>query len=147
VACCGCVHRPALVFICMLACYVRFELARRLAPLLYTDHTPLSAADPVAPASRSPQAAAKAASGRAADDQVAHSLEDLLSDLGTLCRNELRIGADEHTFPRLTTATELQATRSNCSASRRSRQTRTSPESRKPRGSGLNRVPPPKTSG
>ena len=99
----------AHVFICMLACYVRFELARRLTPLLYTDDTPLSAADPAAPASRSPQAAAKAATGRAADGQVTHSLEDLLSDLGTLCRNELRIGADEHTFPRLTTATELQA--------------------------------------
>jgi transposase len=99
----------AHVFICMLACYVRFELARRLAPLLFTDDTPQSAADPVAPASRSPQATAKAANGRAADGHIAHNLEDLLSDLGTLSRNELRIGADEHTFPRLTTATELQA--------------------------------------
>jgi hypothetical protein len=99
----------AHVFICMLACYVRFELARRLAPLLFTDDTPLSAADPVAPAPRSPQAAAKAGSGHTADGQVTHSLEDLLSELGTLCRNELRIGEDEHTFPRLTTATELQA--------------------------------------
>jgi Transposase DDE domain len=99
----------AHVFICMLACYVQFELARRLAPLLYTDDTPLSAADPVAPAKRSPQAAAKAASGRTADGQVAHSLEDLLSELGTLCRNDVRIGEDEHTFPRLTIATELQA--------------------------------------
>ena len=32
------------------------------------------------------------------------------SDLGTLCRNEVRIDKSEHTFPRLTTATELQAT-------------------------------------
>jgi hypothetical protein len=93
----------------MLACYVRFELARRLAPLLYTDDTPLSATDPVAPAQRSPQAAAKATRGRTADGQLTHSLEDLLSDLGTLCRNDVRIGEGEHTFPRLTTATELQA--------------------------------------
>ena len=99
----------AHAFICMLACYVRFELERRLAPLLYTDDTPLSAADPVTPAARSPHAAAKAASGQAADGQRAHSLEDLISELGTLCRNDVRIGADEHTFPRLTTATELQA--------------------------------------
>ena len=99
----------AHVFICMLACYVQFELARRLAPLLYTDDTPLSAADPVAPARRSPQAAAKAGSGQTADGQVAHSLEDLLSELGTLCHNDVRIGEDEHTFARLTTATELQA--------------------------------------
>ena len=99
----------AHVFICMLACYVQFELARRLAPLLFQDDTPLSAADPIAPAQRSPQAAAKAGSARTADGQVTHSLEDLLKDLGTLCRNELRIGDSEHTFTRLTTPTELQA--------------------------------------
>ena len=99
----------AHAFICMLACYVQFELERRLAPLLYTDDTPLSAADPIAPASRSPQAAAKAGSGRTANGHVAHSLEDLLSELGTLCRNDVRIGEHGHTFPRLTTATELQA--------------------------------------
>jgi hypothetical protein len=99
----------AHVFLCMLACYVQFELSRRLAPLLFADDMPLSAADPVAPAQRSPHAAAKAGSGRTADGQVAHSLEDLLSDLGTLCRNELRIGDSEHTFTRLTTPTELQA--------------------------------------
>jgi hypothetical protein len=74
----------AHVFICMRACYVQFELARRLAPLVYTDDTPLSATDPVAPAKRSPQAAAKAGSGQTADGQVAHSLEGPLSDLGTL---------------------------------------------------------------
>ena len=93
----------------MLACYVQFELARRLAPLLFADDTPLSAADPVAPAQRSPHAAAKAGSGRTADGLVTHSLEDLLSDLGTLCRNELRIGDSEHTYPRLTSANPVQA--------------------------------------
>jgi Transposase DDE domain len=99
----------AHVFLCMLACYVQFELSRRLAPLLFADDTPLSPADPVAPAQRSPDAAAKAGSACTADGQVAHSLEDLLKDLGTLCRNELRIGGGEHTFTRLTTPTELQA--------------------------------------
>ena len=68
----------AHAFLCMLACYVQFELTRRLAPMLFCDNTPLSPADPVAPARRSPQAAAKAASARTADGQVAHSLEDLL---------------------------------------------------------------------
>jgi len=99
----------AHVFLCMLAAYVQFELARRLAPLLFADDTPLSAADPVAPAQRSAPAAAKAGSARTADGHVAHSLQDLLSDLGTLCRNDVRIGEGEHTFPRLTTATQLQA--------------------------------------
>jgi len=99
----------AHVFLCMLACYVQFELAHRLAPMLFVDDTPLSPADPVAPAQRSPQAAAKAGSARTANGHVAHSLKDLLKDLGTLCRNTIRIGASPCTFTRLTTPTELQA--------------------------------------
>jgi hypothetical protein len=99
----------AHAFLCMLACYVQFELARRLAPMLFTDDTPLSPADPVAPARRSPQAAAKAASARTADGHPAHSLEDLLTDLGTLCRNTIQIANSPATFTRLTTPTELQA--------------------------------------
>jgi hypothetical protein len=103
-------HRVrAHLFLCMLACYVRFELARRLTPLLFTDDTPLTPADPTAPAQRSPQAAAKASSARTPDGYPAHSLGDLISDLGTLCRNELRIGDSTATFTRLTTPTELQA--------------------------------------
>jgi hypothetical protein len=99
----------AHVFLCMLACYVQFELATRLAPMLFADDTPLAPTDPVAPAQRSPQAAAKAARARTANGQVAHSLKDLITDLGTLCRNTIRIGHSDHTFTRLTTPTELQA--------------------------------------
>jgi transposase len=94
----------AHVFLCMLACYVQFELATRLAPLLFTDDTP------VAPAQDSPRAAAKKGSARTANGHVAHSLKDLITDLGTLCRNTIRIGDSDHTFARLTTPTELQAT-------------------------------------
>jgi hypothetical protein len=99
----------AHVFICMLARYVQHELASRLAPMLFCDDTPLAPADPIAPAKRSPQAAAKAGSARTTTGQPAHSLEDLLKDLGTLCRNEVRIGDSDATFIRLTTPTELQA--------------------------------------
>ncbi len=99
----------AHVFLCMLACYVQFELARRLAPMLFCDDTPIAPADPVAPARRSPDAIAKAGSARTPDGHPAHSLEDLLSDLATLCRNTIRIGTSQHTFTRLTTPTELQA--------------------------------------
>jgi Transposase DDE domain len=99
----------AHAFLCMLADYVQFELTRRLAPMLFCDDTPLAPADPVAPAQRSPQAAAKAGSARTADGHVAHSFKDLLKDLGTLCRNTIRIGNSPYTFTRLTTATELQA--------------------------------------
>jgi len=99
----------AHAFLCMLAAYVQFELTRRLAPMLFCDDTPLSPADPVAPARRSPQATAKAGSARTADGHPAHSLEDLLTDLGTLCRNTIRIGNNPYTFTRLTTPTKLQA--------------------------------------
>ncbi len=98
----------AHVFLCMLALYVQFELARRLAPMLFADDTPIAPADPTAPAQRSPQAAAKAGSARTHDRHPAHSLQDLLTDLGTLCRNTIRLGHSHHTFTRLTTPTKLQ---------------------------------------
>jgi len=99
----------AHMFICMLACYVQFELARRLAPLTFVDDTPLAPADPVAPARRSPEAEATARSAHSADGEPTHSLRDQLQDLGTLCRNEVRIGASQCTFTRLTTPTKHQA--------------------------------------
>jgi hypothetical protein len=95
-------------FLCMLAAYVQFELTRRLEPMLFTDDTPLAPTDPVAPARRSPQAAAKASSARTTDGQTTHSFDDLIGDLGTLCRNTIRIGNSPHTFTKLTTPTELQ---------------------------------------
>ena len=100
----------AHVFLCMLACYIQFELTRRLEPMLFTDDTPLAPTNPVAPSNRSPQAAAKAGSARTANGQPAHSFEDLIKNLGTLCRNTIRIGNSEYTFTRLTTPTELQHT-------------------------------------
>lgn len=99
----------AHVFLCMLAYYVAFELQARLTPLLFCDHAPLTPTDPVAPAIRSPAAKTKAGSHTTPDDLPAHSLTDLLAELGTICRNQLRIGASEHTFPRLTNPTTLQA--------------------------------------
>jgi hypothetical protein len=96
-------------FLCMLAYHVAFELAQRLAPLLFTDDTPLAPTDPVAPAERSPAAKAKAGSARTHDGLPAHTLTDLLSELATICRNQLRIGPGEHTFKRLTTPNQIQA--------------------------------------
>jgi Transposase DDE domain len=98
----------AHVFLCMLAYYVAFELHARLPQLLFTDQTPLAQADPVKPATRSPSARAKAGSATTTDGYPAHTLTDLLADLGTLCRNTVRIGHAEHTFTRLTTPTPLQ---------------------------------------
>jgi len=99
----------AHVFLCMLAYYVSFELSARLPELLFTDETPLAPADPVKPATRSPSAHAKAGSATTPTGYPAHTLPDLLADLGTLCRNTIHIGHAEHTFTRLTTPTALQA--------------------------------------
>jgi transposase len=99
----------AHVFLCMLTYYVAFELKERLAPLLFTDDTPLAARDPVAPAERSPGARAKAGSKKTPDGFPVHSFSDLLAELGTLCRNEVRIYPGEHSFPQLTKPTALQA--------------------------------------
>ncbi len=93
----------------MLAYYVAFELHLRLAPLLFTDETPLSPADPVLPAERSASAKAKAASATTTDGFAAHSFADLIADLGTLCRNQVRFGAAQRTFTRLTKPSDFQA--------------------------------------
>jgi Transposase DDE domain len=100
----------AHIFLCTLAYYIAFELHQRLAELLFTDDAPTTSTDPVAPANRSPSAHAKAGSARTSHGHPAHTLPDLLADLGTLCRNTLRIGDSEHTFTRLTRPTPLHAT-------------------------------------
>jgi hypothetical protein len=96
-------------FLFLLAYYLLFELQARLAPMLFTDDTPLTPTDPVAPAQRSPAANAKAGSARTADGLPAHSLPDLITELGTICRNQLRIGESHHTLPRLTNRNPVQA--------------------------------------
>ena len=96
-------------FLFLLAYYLLFELQTRLAPMLFCDDTPLTPADPVAPARRSPAANAKAGSARTDDGLPAYNLTDLIAELGTICRNQLRIGDSEHTFPRLTNTNPVQA--------------------------------------
>ena len=99
----------AHVFLCLLAYYVAFELKERLAPLLFTDDTPVAPLDPVAPAERSPAGRAKAGSKLTEDGFVAHTLTDLLAELGTLCRNQVVIEPGGHAFTQLTKPTALQA--------------------------------------
>jgi hypothetical protein len=96
-------------FLFLLAYHLLFELQSRLAPMLFCDDTPLAPADPVAPARRSPAANAKAGSHHTPDGLPAYNLTDLIAELGTICRNQLRIGDSEHTFPRLTNTTPVQA--------------------------------------
>jgi hypothetical protein len=96
-------------FLFLLAYHVLFELQARLTPMLFTDDTPLSPTDPVAPARRSPAANAKAGSARTPDGLPAYNLSDLVAELGTICRNQLRIGESHHSFPRLTSPNPVQA--------------------------------------
>jgi hypothetical protein len=96
-------------FLFLLAYHLLFELHARLAPMLFTDDTPLTPADPVAPARRSPAANTKAGRARTPDGLPAYNLTDLIAELGTICRNQLRIGESEHTFPRLTKPNPIQA--------------------------------------
>jgi len=96
-------------FLFLLAYHLLFELQARLAPMLYTDDTPLAPTDPVAPAKRSPAANKKASSHRTSDGLPAYDLPDLIAELGTVCRNHLHIGERAHTFPRLTRPNTIQA--------------------------------------
>jgi hypothetical protein len=96
-------------FLFLLAYHLLFELQARLAPMLFTDDTPLSPADPVAPARRSPAATTKAGRARTPDGLSAYNLTDLIAELGTISRNQLRIGDSQHTIPRLTNANTIQA--------------------------------------
>jgi transposase len=96
-------------FLFLLAYYLLFELQTRLAPMLFTDDTPLTPTDPVAPARRSAAASTKAGSARTDDGLPAYNLADLIAELGTVCRNQLRIGENQHTFPRLTNTNQIQA--------------------------------------
>jgi hypothetical protein len=96
-------------FLFLLAYHLLFELQHRLEAMLYTDHTPIAPADPVAPAKRSPAAKRKNASHRTPDGLPVYDLADLIAELGTICRNHLRIGEPAHTFTRLTTPNPVQA--------------------------------------
>ncbi|MHB8468719.1 MAG: IS1634 family transposase [Gaiellaceae bacterium] len=98
----------AHVFLCMLAYTIRFELEERLAPLLFTDDSPLAPVDPVAPAQRSPAAKRKASSKQTQDGLPVSSLPDLLDTLATLCRNRIRLHGSQASFDQLTEPNKLQ---------------------------------------
>lgn len=90
-------HRVrAHVFLCMLAYYVIWHMKRDLAPMLFKDDDPTTAASqrssPVAKAQVSSAARRKAARKRTADGQPVHSFRTLLQDLASLTRNRVRFG-------------------------------------------------------
>lgn len=85
----------AHVFLCMLAYYVEWHMRRRLAPILFDDHERAAAeasrASIVSPAPRSKAAQRKDSTKRTDANEPVHSLRTLLADLGTLCKNRVRV--------------------------------------------------------
>jgi len=85
----------AHVFLCMLAYYVEWQMRNRLAAVLFDDHDKRSAEASrksiVAPALRSAAARRKDVSKRTDADEPVHSFRSLLADLGTLCKNRVRL--------------------------------------------------------
>jgi hypothetical protein len=84
----------AHVFLRMISYYITWHMQDRLAPMLFTDHDKPAARatrpSPVAPAARSASALAKAATKRTEAGQPVHSFRTLLSDLATICLNQIQ---------------------------------------------------------
>ena len=98
----------AHLFICLLAGYLEWHLRRAWAPLLFDDETLADARrtrDPVAPAKPTARARHKKASRRSDDGWPLHSLDTLLGELATRCRNTCRVPADP-SAPALSVLTE-----------------------------------------
>lgn len=98
----------AHVLICMLACYLTWHLRHAWAPLTFTDENPPEPADPVAPATRSPSARAKASRQHDELGRPYRSFRGLLAHLATLTRNQVRFAGATATVPMLAEPTSTQ---------------------------------------
>lgn len=96
------------IFLCMLALYVEHHLRSAWRELTYADEEPPQQVHPVAKATRSPAALAKAASRRSADGLPVMSFGEILAELATQSRSEIRV-AEGVTFTKVTTPTPLQS--------------------------------------
>ena len=103
----------AHVFLCMLSYYVEWHMRHLLAPILFDDHQKQAAeasrGSVVAPAVRSEAAKQKDLTKRTDVGEPVHSFRTLLADLGTLCKNRVRLSSDASTeFYLLTQPTAAQ---------------------------------------
>jgi len=98
----------AHVLICLLACYLTWHLRQAWTPLTFTDEDPPAPANPVAPASRSARAQAKASGQRDPAGRPYHSFRGLLEHLATLTRNQVRFAGASATVPMLAEPTSTQ---------------------------------------
>jgi hypothetical protein len=102
----------AHMFLRMLSYYIGWHMKAALAPILFVDNDKPAAAakraNPVAAAQRSNEALAKAARKRTTEDTPVHSFTSLLTDLATLCANQIQPADDMPAFTMTTTPTPLQ---------------------------------------
>lgn len=100
------------VFICMLAYYVEWHMREQLRGVLFADDDREAAEEArqsvVAAAQRSSSAKRKDQNRRTHDGHPVQSFHDLLKDLGTLCRNRIRIGDYDAEYDKLTSPTPYQ---------------------------------------
>jgi len=102
-------HRvKAHVFLCFLAAHLTHHLRNTLAELTYTDETPPTRTDPVAPATTSQAAHHKTATHTSTDGLPLHSYQGLLKHLATLTRNDLQYGTNGPVIPTLAEPTPVQ---------------------------------------
>ena len=102
----------AHMFLRMLSYYIVWHMKAALAPILFIDNDKPAAvakrANPVATAQRSDQALTKAARKRTNDDYPVHSFTSLLTDLATICANQIQPTDDMPAFTKITNPTALQ---------------------------------------
>ncbi len=100
------------VFICMLAYYVEWHMREQLRPILFADDDREAAAasrpSVVAPALRSSSAKRKDRNRCTDEGYPVQSFHDVLKDLGTLCRNRIRISDYDAEYVKLTSPTCYQ---------------------------------------
>ena len=103
----------AHIFLCMLAYYVEWHMREAWRELMFadTDQQAKATRDPVAPATRSKAAQAKAARHTLDDGTPVHSFSTLMAELATIVRNTCRApqaGPEAPTFEVLTTPNAKQ---------------------------------------
>jgi hypothetical protein len=102
-------HRVrAHVFLCFLAAHLTHHLRRTLAELTYTDETPPTREDPVAPATTSQAAQDKTNNRTSTNGLPLHSYQGLLAHLATLTRNDLQYTPNGPVIPTLAEPTPVQ---------------------------------------
>jgi len=103
----------AHILLCVLAYYVEWHMREAWRELMFADEDQAAQAerDPVAPATRSRSAKAKAQSGTLPDGTRAHSFSTLLAELSTIVRNTCRAalpGDSASTFQAVTAVSSKQ---------------------------------------